>query len=83
LTSGWEDAERICGNDVSDTTARARRHEWEAAGVLLAMFEEVLCAYDTIIDLDLSELAVNGSLHKSPTGGEGTGKNPTDRAKLG
>ena len=28
-------------------------------------------------------MAVDGSLHKSPAGGEGTGKNPTDRAKLG
>jgi putative transposase len=26
---------------------------------------------------------VDGSLHKAPCGGEGTGKNPTDRAKLG
>ena len=28
-------------------------------------------------------MALDGSLHKSPCGGEGTGKNPTDRAKLG
>jgi len=28
-------------------------------------------------------VAVDGSLHKSPCGGEGTGKNPTDRGKLG
>lgn len=27
--------------------------------------------------------ALDGSLHKAPCGGEGTGKNPTDRAKLG
>jgi|SRR5664280_1190283 len=33
--------------------------------------------------LDLTEVAVDGSLHKSPCGGKGTGKNPTDRAKLG
>ncbi|MHB8329271.1 MAG: transposase [Acidimicrobiales bacterium] len=26
---------------------------------------------------------MDGSLHKSPAGGEGTGKNPTDRAKIG
>ncbi len=32
---------------------------------------------------DLSDTAVDGSLHKAPAGGEGTGKNPTDRAKLG
>ena len=28
-------------------------------------------------------MAIDGSLHKAPCGGEGTGKNPTDRAKLG
>ena len=79
----WEDAERLCGNRVSDTTARARRDEWEAAGVFDAVATEAIRAYDKIIGLDLSEVAVDGSLHKSPTGGEGTGKNPTDRAKLG
>src|SRR5665811_2272589 len=36
-----------------------------------------------IIGLDLSEVAVDGSLHKAPCGGEGTGPNPTDRAKIG
>ncbi len=28
-------------------------------------------------------MAIDGSLHKAPYGGEGTGPNPTDRAKLG
>jgi transposase len=79
----WEDAERLCGNKVSDTTVRARRDEWEAAGVFDAVADEAIRAYDKIIGLDLSEVAVDGSLHKSPVGGEGTGKNPTDRAKLG
>jgi transposase len=36
-----------------------------------------------VIGLDLRDVAVDGSLQKSPCGGEGTGKNPTDRAKLG
>jgi transposase len=81
--SSWEDCERLCGNKVSDTTARARRDEWEAAGVFDAVATEAIGAYDKIIGLDLSEVAVDGSLHKSPAGGEGTGKNPTDRAKLG
>lgn len=79
----WEDAEHLCGYKVSDTTARARRDEWIEVGVFDAVATEALCAYDKIIGLDLSEVAVDGSLHKSPTGGEGTGKNPTDRGKLG
>src|SRR5665811_2140218 len=36
-----------------------------------------------IRDRDLSEVAVDGSLHKAPCGGEGTGPNPTDRGKIG
>ena len=81
--SSWEDCERLCGNKVSDTTARARRDEWEAAGVFDAIADETIGAYDKHLGLDLREVAVDGSLHKSPGGGEGTGKNPTDRAKLG
>jgi transposase len=79
----WEDAERLCGNKVSDTTARARRDEWIRAGIFAAIAAEAISAYDKIIGLDLTDVAVDGSLHKSPAGGEGTGKNPTDRAKLG
>ena len=79
----WEDAERLCANKVSDTTVRARRDDWIAAGVFDAIADEAIAAYDRVIGLDLSDVAVDGSLHKSPGGGEGTGKNPTDRAKLG
>jgi transposase len=79
----WEDAERLCGNKVSDTTARERRDEWLAAGVFDAISQQAISAYDRVIGLDLSDVAVDGSLHKSPCGVEGTGKNPTDRGKLG
>ncbi|MGH9270360.1 MAG: IS5 family transposase [Ilumatobacteraceae bacterium] len=79
----WEDAERLCGHKVSDTTVRQRRNEWLAAGVFDALTEETISAYDRIIGLDLSDVAVDGSLHKAPGGGEGTGRNPTDRGKLG
>ena len=79
----YEDAERLCGRKVSDTTVRSWRDEWIDAGVFDALANEALPAYDKIIGLDLADTAVDGSLHKSPCGGEGTGKNPTDRAKLG
>ena len=36
-----------------------------------------------IIGLDLSDVAVDGSQHKAPFGGEGTGPNPVDRGKCG
>jgi transposase len=79
----WEDAEFLCDGIVSDTTARARRDEWIAAGVYDAVVEAALARYEREIALDLTEVALDGSLHKAPCGGEGTGKNPTDRAKLG
>jgi transposase len=79
----WVDAERLCDDVVSDTTVRARRNEWIAAGVFDALFDEALAAYDRIITLDLSECTVDGSQHKAPCGGPGTGKNPTDRGRLG
>jgi transposase len=79
----WEDAERLCGNKVSDTTVRRRRDEWVKAGVFDVIANEALSAYDRVIGLELADVALDGSLHKSPCGGEGTGKNPTDRGRLG
>ncbi len=85
LTTGasWVDVEAILEHRVSDTTLRARRDEWIAAGVFETLKTEALAAFDRIIGLDLSEVSVDGSLHKAPYGGEGTGPNPTDRGKLG
>lgn len=79
----FEDAERLCGNKVSDTTVRDRRDEWIEAGVFDAIATEAISGYDRIIGLALDDVSVDGSLHKAPAGGEGTGKNPTDRGKLG
>lgn len=79
----WVTAERLLGGRVSDTTLRARRDEWVAAGVFDALAGEALAAYDRIVGLDLSETAVDGSQHKAPCGGPGTGRNPTDRGKRG
>ena len=77
----WDVAARL--STASETTLRDRRTQWLAAGVFDKLLTEALAAYDRIIGLDLSEVAVDGSLHKAPCGGEGTGPNPTDRAKSG
>jgi len=77
----WDVAARL--TTASETTLRDRRTQWLAAGVFDKLLIEALAAYDRIIGLDLSEVAVDGSLHKAPGGGEGTGPNPTDRAKTG
>lgn len=79
----WVDAESILDGAVSDTALRERRDEWIKAGVFDGLVEEALAGYDRIIEFDFSETCIDGSLHKAPCGGEGTGKNPTDRAKLG
>ena len=81
--ASWVDIEAILDHRVSDTTLRARRDEWIAAGVFEQLRAEALAAFDRIVGLDLSEVALDGSLHKAPYGGEGTGPNPTDRGKLG
>jgi transposase len=85
LTTGssWVDIEAILEHQVSDTTLRARRDEWIAADVFERLKNEATAAFDRIVGLDMSEVALDGSLHKAPYGGEGTGANPTDRGKCG
>ena len=81
--SSWRDIESILDFKVSDTTLRTRRDEWIAAGVFDELCREALAGFDRIIGLDLTEVAIDGSLHKAPYGGEGTGPSPVDRGKLG
>jgi len=59
------------------------RDEWIAAWVFDAIATEALAGFGKIIGLDLSDVSLGGSLHKAPVGGQGTGKNSTDRGKLG
>ncbi len=77
----WDVAGRL--GKGSETTLRNRRDEWLKAGVFDRLVEEAIAGYDKIIGLDLSEVAIDGSQHKAPFGGQGTGRNPTDRGKQG
>ena len=79
----WQTAESLLGGQVSDTTLRSRRDEWEAAGVFERIASEAIAAYDRIVGLDLDDVCVDGSTHKAPGGGAGTGKSPVDRRKSG
>ena len=81
--SSWTDIEAILDYAVSDTTLRARRDQWIDAGVFDRLETEARAGYDRILELDLDHVAIDGSIHKAPYGGEGTGKSPVDRAKLG
>ncbi|MFT7601457.1 MAG: transposase [Acidimicrobiales bacterium] len=81
--SSWTDIEAILDYAVSDTTLRRRRDQWINAGVFTELETQARAGYDRIIGLDLDHVAIDGSIHKAPYGGEGTGKSPVDRAKLG
>jgi transposase len=77
----WDVAGRL--GKGGETTLRRRRDEWIKAGVFAVLVTEALRSYDRVIGIDCSEVAIDGSLHKAPCGGEGTGPNPTDRGKSG
>jgi transposase len=79
----WVDVEYLLGDRVSDTTLRARRDEWIAAGVFDRLADDAIASYDRIIGLDFSDCSIDGSQHKAPAGGEGTGPSPVDRGKRG
>ena len=74
--SSWVDIEAIMNFEVSDTRLRTRRDEWIQAGVFDRLAAEARAGYDRIIGLDLDVVAIDGSLHKAPGGGEGTGPSP-------
>ena len=77
----WDVAGRL--GKGSETTLRSRFNEWLKAGVFEALADEAIEGFDKIIGLDLSETVVDGSVHTAPMGGEGTGKSPVDRGKIG
>lgn len=75
--------ERIADECCSATTLRRRRDEWIEAGVMATLRELALEAYDKLIGLQLSEVAVDCCITKAPCGGEKAGRNPVDRGKQG
>ena len=75
--------ERIADGECSATTLRRRRDEWIDALVMKQLREMVLDAYDRMIGLDLSDVAVDCCITKAPCGGEKAGKSPVDRGKRG
>lgn len=77
----WDVAGRL--GKGGETTLRRRRDEWVAAGAFAHLVEEAISAFDKVIGLDFTDVSIDGSLHKAPAGGEGTGPNPTDRGKTG
>jgi transposase len=77
----WDTAGRLVG--VSETTLRRRRDEWLRAGVFSRLVDLALVAYDRVVQLRLDEVSIDGSQHKAPMGGSGTGPSHVDRGKSG
>ena len=75
--------ERIADRSCSATTLRRRRDEWIDSGVMERLRGMVLDAYDRMIGLDLSDVAVDCCITKAPCGGEKAGRSPVDRGKRG
>jgi hypothetical protein len=65
--SGYE---RIATPGCSDRTIRRRLRDWAQAGHTKVLLRLVLAAFDRMIGLDLDDLSVDGSITKSPCGGE-------------
>ena len=75
--------ERIADGSCSESTLRRRRDEWIELGVMERLREISLEAYNRLIGLWLTELAVDCCMTKTPCGGEKADRSPEDRGKGG
>ena len=75
--------EKIADGSCSATTLRRRRDEWIEAGVIDSLRKMALEAYDRMVGLEPSELALDSCITKAPCGGEKAGRSPVDRGKRG
>jgi hypothetical protein len=74
---------RIADETCSESTLRRRRDEWIELGLMERLREICLEAYDRLIGLELSEVAVDCCITRAPRGGEKAGRSPVDRGKRG
>jgi Putative transposase of IS4/5 family (DUF4096) len=75
--------DRISDESCSASTLRRRRDEWIDSGAMEKLRGMALEAYDRIVGLRLSDVAVDCCITKAPCGGESAGRNPIDRGKQG
>jgi hypothetical protein len=75
--------ERIADVSCSESTLRRRRDEWIELGAMERLRETSPDAYDRLIGLEHSEVAVDGCVTKAPCGGEKAGRSPVDGGKGG
>jgi len=67
----------------SGKTAHRYFQRWVRAGVFKRLWRAGLTEYDDLNGIDWKWQAADGAMTKAPLGGEKTGKNPTDRGKIG
>jgi len=67
----------------SGSTCHRRFQQWCEAGVFRRLFATLLGFYDAWPGIDWQWASLDSATVKSPKGGDCTGPNPTDRAKLG
>jgi transposase len=80
----WQDSERLLDNTVSDTTLRARRDEWLAAGVFDLVVTEAIGSYDRIIDGTSARSPSTAANTKPPAAAKGPARTqPTEDAQAG
>jgi putative transposase len=68
---------------ASGSTLHRRFQEWEQAGIIRAILQQLLLRYDRTRGIDWEWQAADTKLLAAPLGGTATGANPTDRAKCG
>ena len=66
----------------SATTIRDRRNEWIAARIFTRLEQIALDSYNTMIGLDLEDVAVERCIVKAPCGGEAAGRSQATRELL-
>lgn len=69
-----------CGSGM---TCLRRLREWHHKGVFQKLYEVLLAKLHSADKIDWSRAIIDSAKTKSPSGGEKTGPNPTDRRKLG
>jgi hypothetical protein len=76
-----ERAAKRAGSQSS--TVHERFQEWERAGFFERLWQVGLAEYEEMEGVEWEWQALDGVMTKAPLGKDATGKNPTDRAKMG
>jgi putative transposase len=67
----------------ASSTVHDRYQEWERLGFFEELWRAGLVEYDELEGIEWEWQAIDGAMSKAPLGRGASGKNPTDRAKMG